>query len=62
MSKPARVGGYVQISKKRYRVVRRCGPVGEWWFLIVQCAKGLHYAARSERWRCGRGPWKIEHS
>jgi hypothetical protein len=28
--------------------------------LIVECPKGLHYAARSERWRCGRGPWKIQ--
>jgi hypothetical protein len=60
MSKPAKVGGIVQISRKRYRVIERNGySLDGWFFIEIEGEDGERHTAKSEAWRCGRGPWKI---
>lgn len=63
MSKKPKVGGRVQICGKHYTVQDGPSRVGDsdWYRIKVQPAEGFGvYWARSEAWRCGRGPWKIE--
>ena len=53
------MGGYVQIARKRYRVVERVGYSLDGWCFIEIEAGGKRFTAMSEAWRCYCGPWKI---
>ncbi len=59
MSKKPTKGGYVQISGRRYRVDMAPIRYGEWCLIVVALDGVNWYVARSEAWRCGRGPWKL---
>ena len=60
MSKPAKPGGHVQISRKRYTVIKREGyTLDGYCFLEIEDDDGDRHTAKSEDWRGYRGPWKL---
>lgn len=61
MSTKPKPGGRVQISGKKYTVLEGPKRSGKWFRIMVRSNETQGgYWARSEEWRAGCGPWKIE--
>lgn len=58
MTKRPKVGGHVEIGGQIYGVVRQPVLVGETFRIVVENFEGT-FQATSEKWRSGKGPWKI---